>query len=363
MDHHDFKLFDVSSWRRHLAYGRIYHYLWAIIFVLFVVWLKVNFNEYFGVNTPFLLFAFTVFLSTYFGGLGPGLLSLLLSSILIKFLFLQPDETFLLEQNSWVPIIAYIIEGFIIVYLVTKQRRMLFQKIELDRQKDDFISASSHELNTPLTSMKIYIDVLQHKVKAGKHHQYEEPLAMLHDQTERLIRLVSSMLDITRLKANRVIFRHEKVNLMSCIRSVVKGIQNASPLHEIILEGEITKYVWGDEDRLGQVVSNLLTNAIKYSPRGGVVTIKLKEIDTDIEISVQDTGIGIEKSHQKKIFDRFYRAVDTNESTFSGLGIGLYLSSEIVKKHKGKIWVESEKGKGATFYVTLPVATENNSKL
>jgi signal transduction histidine kinase len=351
---HDFKLFDMYSWRRHLSYGKATHYLWAIIFVLFVVWLKVNFNEYFGVNTPFLLFAFSVFLSTYFGGLGPGLTSLLVSSVFIKLLFLQPNEIFLLEQNSWVPIIAYLCEGFIIVYLVTKQRRMLFQKIELDRQKDDFISASSHELNTPLTSMKIYIDVMLQQAKAKKHTQYEEPLSMLHEQTERLIRLVSSMLDITRLKANRVVFKQQEVDMMQCVHVVAKGIQNASPLHHIIIEGHITKKVWGDEDRLCQVISNLLTNAIKYSPRGGTVTIKLGETDSEVHLSVQDTGIGIDKAHQKKIFDRFYRAVDTNESTFSGLGIGLYLSSEIIKKHKGKIWVESEKGKGATFYVTLP---------
>jgi signal transduction histidine kinase len=351
---YEFQLFDVQSWKRHLAYGRVYHYLWAIVFVLFVFWCKVNLDEFIGTSTPFLLCSFAVFLATYIGGLGPGILSLALSAVLVYYIFLTP----VVERYAYLPTIAFIVESFIIVYLVTRQRRMLFQKMELDLQKDDFISASSHELNTPLTSMKIYLDTLQHHVKRNHHHQYEESLSMLSSQTERLIRLVRSLLDITRLKANKVVFKHEKVEVMKCIQVIVKEIQNSSPLHYVSIEGKTTKIISGDEDRICQVISNLLTNAIKYSPRGGDVVVRVQDKDDYVEVAVKDSGIGIDKSKHKKIFDRFYRVAHANESTFSGLGIGLYLSSEIVKKHGGKIWVESEKGVGSTFFFTLPVMNE-----
>jgi signal transduction histidine kinase len=351
---HDFILFDVYSWRRHLSYGRIYHYLWAIIFTLFVTWLKLNF-AYVGATLPYFFYILSIFLSTYIGGLGPGLLSLLLSVIFIQYLFLSPPRSFF-DYDHLFALTAFILEGSIIIYLVTRQRRLLFQKIELDQQKDDFISASSHELNTPLTSMKIYLDLMQSEVGKNNHHQYEEPLSMVVNQTERLIRLVGSLLDITRLKAQKALFRFDTVDLEQCVRLTAKSVAATAPLHKIYIEGHLTKKVQGDEDRLGQVISNLLTNAIKYSPRGGDIFIRLTEKKNEVMISVQDSGIGIEKSKHKKIFERFYRVAEDSESTFSGLGIGLYLAAEIVKKHKGKIWVESEKGKGATFHVILPAA-------
>jgi signal transduction histidine kinase len=359
---HEFHLFDVNSWKRHLAYGRIHHYLWAIIFVLTITWLKVNFNGHIGISTPFLLYAFSIFLSTYIGGLGPGLLALVFSALIIHYLFLLPaklfslpERLFFIDQYSAVPITIYLIQGILIIFFVSKLRYLITLKNDLEQQKDDFISASSHELNTPLTSMKIYLDILDEQLRTKRQSQLKEPVTILKDQNERLIRLVGSMLDITRLRGNKIIFKNEEVNLSECVATVVKGLEKTAPLHQIIVEGTTAGKVWGDTDRLCQVISNLLTNAIKYSPSGGEIRVTLKEDQSNIELSVKDSGIGIEKAHHKKLFDRFYRAVDTRVSTFSGLGIGLYLSAEIIKKHKGKIWVESEKGKGSIFYFRLPV--------
>ncbi|MDQ3014726.1 MAG: cell wall metabolism sensor histidine kinase WalK [bacterium] len=350
---HDFHLFDVQSWRRHLAYGRVYHYLWAVIFILLATWFKINFSDL-GANLPFSFFFFSVFLSAYIGGLGPGLLALVSSTAIITFFFLPPNNSFAVENYLILPTIAYIVECVIIVYLLTKQRRLLFQKIELDRQKDDFISASSHELNTPLTSMKIYLGVLEQQVKKNKHIQYEDAVDVLTSQTERLIRLVGGMLDITRLKANKAVFKQEEIDVTMCAREVCKTFQKTSPLHKIHVDSTTNKRVLGDDDRISQVVSNLLTNAIKYSPKGGDIFIAVHERQNQIQVSVKDQGIGISKDKHKRIFDRFYRVSAPSDNTFSGLGIGLYLSAEIIQKHGGHIWVESEKGQGSTFYFTLP---------
>lgn len=350
---HDFHLFDVHSWRRHLAYGRVYHYLWAIIFILLATWIKINFAAL-GANLPFFFYFFAVFLSAYVGGLGPGLLALFSSTAIITFFFLAPFNSFRVEDRLILPTLAYFFECAVIVYLLTKQRRLLFQKIELDLQKDDFISASSHELNTPLTSMKIYLSVLEQQIKENKDTQYEEAVSVLTSQTERLIRLVGGMLDITRLKANKVVFKQEEINVTMCVREVCKTFQKTSPLHNIYLETTTNKKVIGDDDRISQVVSNLLTNAIKYSPKGGDIFIAVQERGDQIQVSVKDQGIGISKEKHKKIFDRFYRVSAPSDNTFSGLGIGLYLSAEIIRKHGGHIWVESEEGQGSTFYFTLP---------
>lgn len=350
---HDFHLFDVQSWRRHLVYGRVFHYLWAVIFILLATWIKINFAVL-GANLPFFLYFFAVFLSAYVGGLGPGLLSLAASTLIIQYFFLMPYNSFALERHLILPMAVFIIEGFVVVYLLAKQRRLLFQKTELDLQKDDFISASSHELNTPLTSMKIYLAVLEQQVKENKHTQYEEAVSVLTSQTERLIRLVGGMLDITRLKANKAVFKQEEINVTMCVQEVCKTFQKTTPLHKIHVETTTNKKIRGDDDRISQVVSNLLTNAIKYSPKGGDIFIAVQESGNQIQVSVKDPGIGISKDKHKKIFDRFYRVSAPSDNTFSGLGIGLYLSAEIIRKHGGHIWVESEQGKGSTFYFTLP---------
>jgi signal transduction histidine kinase len=134
-------------------------------------------------------------------------------------------------------------------------------------------------------------------------------------------------------------------------------MQTSTTTHSIVLEGTLTKPVIGDTLRLSQVVSNILSNAVKYSPPGSMVRVDMKEEKDNAIVSIADSGIGIDKSHHTRIFDRFYR-VDEKGSVFAGLGIGLYLSSEIIKRHGGKIWVESEIGKGATFCISLPTHKE-----
>ena len=123
----------------------------------------------------------------------------------------------------------------------------------------------------------------------------------------------------------------------------------------IIEEGKAGQKVRADRDRIGQVVINLLTNARKYSPKNSKIIVKVQKNGTHAIVSVQDFGIGIAKPHQGRIFERFYQVTDVAEKTYPGLGIGLYISSEIVRRHNGKIWVESQKGKGSTFSFSIPL--------
>jgi signal transduction histidine kinase len=132
----------------------------------------------------------------------------------------------------------------------------------------------------------------------------------------------------------------------------------ATVSHKIHVKGRITHEISGDKDRIGQVIINLLSNAIKYSPKDDRIVVTLKEIKNASTVSVKDFGIGITEQQQKKIFDQFYQVNDPNEKTYPGLGIGLYISSEIIKRHGGELTVKSEKGKGSVFTFTLPEASD-----
>jgi signal transduction histidine kinase len=138
------------------------------------------------------------------------------------------------------------------------------------------------------------------------------------------------------------------------VADAVESIQYASPFHSIILSGKVTEAITADKERLKQVVINLLSNAVKYSPTAKKVLINMVHKPGEVKISVKDSGIGIRKESLEKVFERYYRE-EQRAVHFQGLGIGLFISSEIVKQHHGKIWADSEPGKGSTFYFTIPI--------
>ena len=142
------------------------------------------------------------------------------------------------------------------------------------------------------------------------------------------------------------------------MQEIVENIQGTTQTHHLLLEGQARAEMYGDRDRIGQVLINLLNNAIKYSSQADTVLVHVSQDHNQAHVSVQDFGIGIAKEHQLKIFERFYQVTDPEEKTYPGLGIGLYISCQIVKRHGGQLWVESEKGEGATFHVTLPLFQE-----
>jgi len=223
-----------------------------------------------------------------------------------------------------------------------------------ETQKDDFVSIASHELKTPVTSLKLFGQLMQQLATKNGDHTYDRYLLKMDEQIGKLTGLISSLLDVTKMQSGQMPFKMKYFDLNTCVQNNIEVVQEIAKKHTIILEGSLKEKVYGDEDRICQVVDNLISNAIKYSPKGEKVVVRLSNGVGEINFSVQDFGIGIDKQHQEKIFDRFYRVTDIDEKTFPGLGIGLYISSEIIKRHDGKIWVESAKGKGSTFSFTIP---------
>jgi PAS domain S-box-containing protein len=231
------------------------------------------------------------------------------------------------------------------------------ERMNVERRKDAFISMASHELKTPVTSLKGFTNVLQRRLTKQGDGQGVHYLARMDAQLNKLTTLISELLDISRMQSGKLELRSEPFDLDALIDETVENVQAATSTHHLFLEGRTGALVLGDKERLGQVFINLLTNAVKYSPRSEKVIIRLFR-DENLEqavVSIQDFGIGIDNAHHEKIFERFYQVTDPEEKTYPGLGIGLYISSEIVAEHQGRMWVESSKGRGATFFVALPL--------
>jgi signal transduction histidine kinase len=180
-------------------------------------------------------------------------------------------------------------------------------------------------------------------------------------QINKLTMLISDLLNISRIQMGKLEFNMLAFDLNSLVRETVENVESLAGKHEIIVRGKVGKMVWGDKDRIGQVLTNLLTNAIKYSPDAERVVVRLSSDRNSAVLRVKDFGIGIDKEHQEKVFNRFYRVNDSHEKTFPGLGIGLYISRDIIERHKGEIGVVSDKGEGSEFWFRLPY--EENSEL
>lgn len=220
--------------------------------------------------------------------------------------------------------------------------------------RDEFMSLAAHELKTPVTSLKMYTQVLQRQAVRRGEADAAERFDKMDRQIDKLTSLINDLLNVARIQGGRLEYLDEAVDLNAVVREAIETIQPTTTRHRIEVAGEIDRPVWGDGERLGQVVTNLLTNAIKYSPRADRVIVRLGAAGGMAMLSVQDFGIGIAPEQQQRIFEQFYRASDPFEKTYPGLGLGLYLASEIVRRHGGTIAVQSVPGAGATFTVCLP---------
>lgn len=240
--------------------------------------------------------------------------------------------------------------------LAIENARLYAQSQKAVSVRDDFISIASHELKTPLTSLKMYTQVLQKQLEKKGEVKLSSYLIKMSNQIDNLSSLVRDLLDVSRLEHGELEFREENFNLSELTKEVVFQMQPLSPRHKITLTGEDHKYiVHGDRYRLYQVLINFLTNAVKYSPQADKVDVSIKKNGNSVTVYVQDFGIGIDAKYQQNIFKRFYRVNDQDEKTYPGLGLGLYITFEIIKRHGGKVKVESTKGKGSVFSFSLPL--------
>jgi PAS domain S-box-containing protein len=226
---------------------------------------------------------------------------------------------------------------------------------ELEKQKDNFLGVASHELKTPVTSIKAYAQVMEMMFRRAGDTKNAELLAKMDNQINRLNNLIGDLLEVTKINTGRLQLSVSDFNFNQMVEEVIEEVQRTALQHEIRKELHYHREITGDKERICQVIINLLTNAIKYSPDSSSIIISTSGDDNEVQLSVQDFGIGIRADQKDRVFEQFYRVSGSREHTFPGLGLGLYISSEIVKHLNGKIWVDSEEGKGSTFSFSLPL--------
>ncbi len=228
------------------------------------------------------------------------------------------------------------------------------ERRNLEKQKDEFLGIASHELKTPITSIKAYTQVMQQLFQQQGDEKSVNLLKKMDNQINKLHLLIEDLLDVTKIESGKLLFNEEFFEFNELVNEIVEEVQRTSQRHKIIKILGDNKTVYGDRDRTGQVITNLLTNAIKYSPKSEEVIVTTQVDGNDVILLVQDYGIGIPVENQSQIFERFYRAKSDNSNTYAGLGLGLYIAKEIIRRQKGDIWFTSVVGKGSTFGFCLP---------
>ncbi|HEU4551491.1 MAG TPA: PAS domain S-box protein, partial [Chitinophaga sp.] len=224
----------------------------------------------------------------------------------------------------------------------------------LEQQKEDFIGIASHELKTPVTSIKAYAEVLQEMFEEAEDHQSAALMEKLDVQIDRMTELINMLLDTTKIAEGKLVLHPEVFDLNKLIKEQAEQLKYLSKKHKVILKLGKIHSITADREHISQVLTNLISNAIKYSPQGGDVIITTKEADEGVRLSVQDFGIGIPQALIDRVFDRFFRVGNLERQTFPGMGLGLYITAGIVQRHGGIISVNSREGEGTVFHVTLP---------
>jgi signal transduction histidine kinase len=231
----------------------------------------------------------------------------------------------------------------------------------IDKMKTDFMTVVSHELRTPLTTIKAFLELID--MKPGMPEQQRAKLmSTINVETDRLMRLITDLLDLARIEAGSMKWRSEELSIEEVVQSSLSGI---GPLFEnkglrvTTAFGSPLSRICGDRDRLVQVVTNILFNAVKFTPAGGAVNVAVREEPSPVPqlvVEISDTGIGIPAGDLELIFEKFQRAGDQLTSTIEGTGLGLSIARQIVEYHGGRIWAASTRGKGSTFTFTLPLS-------
>jgi signal transduction histidine kinase len=231
------------------------------------------------------------------------------------------------------------------------------RKVEdLSRLKDEFLSIASHELRTPVTSIKGYTQLAKTLIRENDLTTSEEYLDIALDQIDRMSRLILELLDVSRIETGRLDIRREPIQWSTFVRDVVHRHHTAVSDRRFHLDvPDRARVVLGDRDRLEQVLGNLLENAVKYSPDGSEIFVSVEDRAEQVVTSVADRGIGIPTDELAQVFERFHRGRQVSSTNYGGLGLGLYITKQIVERHGGTIWVDSREGQGTTFYFSLPV--------
>jgi NtrC-family two-component system sensor histidine kinase KinB len=274
--------------------------------------------------------------------------------------FTEGQNILAIEQNKVKQYLQFYLTPVFMQSEVLLGVMILFNDIthlkQLDKLKSEFLMIASHELKTPLTSINMSISLLSETAESKLNDTEKELLHIAIEDTNRLKALISDLLDISKIEAGKIELSFENIPVESIISKAVDSFQTVAQDKEVTLLQEIEPalQVRGDFSKIAWIMTNLISNAIKFTPRRGEVKIKAAKTGNFIQISVEDNGIGIPQEFQKRIFDKFFQVASPLNT--GGTGLGLSICKEIVRAHGGSIWVESEPDKGSKFYFTLPVA-------
>jgi signal transduction histidine kinase len=331
---------------------------------------------------PGLPLTLSVLLVALFWGVGPALFSILLSALALDYFYFPPYGAFgITTWNGLLQVLPFVI-AWLVIAIITGQREsarlralmaeeeaidradelaLANQKLEqANRLKDQFLSMASHELKTPITIISGHAQIALRRLSKQRDLPPElaitrTALEKIGEQTQRLDNLVDDLLDLSSIRAGKIGLQLGQCDLLEVCRVVVED-QRLLNSRTIELESPSSPLkLQGDCDRLSQVIVNLVSNAIKYSPEESHVKVRVDQRDSVAIIQVQDTGKGIPKNHQAHIFEPFYRVPGAQTSSKRGMGLGLAISKDIVERHGGRIWFESQPGQGTTFFVELPL--------
>lgn len=231
-----------------------------------------------------------------------------------------------------------------------------------EKHKDEFLAIASHEIKTPITSIKAFVQILEEKLKNYPDKSVVNHINSVGTQLERMTRLVNELLDLSKMGRGILPIEPTRFRVIHFIQELVGSLQPSLNGHQLVIKSKTgDRFVVWDRERISQVLVNLITNAVKYSPNASKVLLSITEGKSKIKVSIKDYGIGIPKEYQNKIFQRFFRAVQDEGETYAGLGLGLYITAQIVRQHQGQIWVKSTPGKGSVFFVELPVNTRKGT--
>lgn len=321
---------------------------YALVFLLLAVFFSIKTVLFtaLGVDVPFLFSLFIVILSAWFSGFGPGIAATLLSGAITYYFFLEPKWTLLGSHNipNLYVLLVFYLEGFFITLLTDSRRKN-------ERQKSEFIGMVSHELKNPLTSVKGYAEMIRRLAEKKQEKKIAEYAGRIDRQSGQVVQMINELLDITKIETGRLTYQNEVFNLGELVEEIVSDQQVTTKTHTIHCQVNGNIFMTADRYRLGQVITNLLSNAIKYSPEAKKVEVRLGRKGKKALLSIRDFGVGIPKADQGKLFRPFFRAGNSGKA--KGTGVGLYISRQIVNRHRGKLWVASKPGKGSVFYLEL----------
>ena len=241
------------------------------------------------------------------------------------------------------------------VYAIIHAATDVTKLVQLQQQKDEFLGIASHELKTPVTSIKAYAQVLERMIRSEGDEKKATMVRKMDQQLNRLTGLIGDLLDVTKIQSGKMTFSPIEFDFDAVVEDIVDEMQHISSKHKIICNLESNAIVFADKERIGQVITNFLSNAIKYSTDADEIDVATYSQNGEVILSVRDYGIGISEDLQHLVFDQFYRVDGNLQHTYPGLGLGLYISAEIIKSEGGRIWVESTAGEGATFFFALKI--------